>query len=223
MPTPKATFFTSGAQQRLELAVRMNDAQAIRQALLAGAQVNARGRKDATALMIAVDAQADRAVDALTAQGADPNLRATDGVTAVHLAVENHGTRPNGRHILEAVMRAGGDPNTRGPDRDPVLTRFTADRDLDDIRWFKSLGADLDALTRSERPLIADTALAQDWDVVWCLIELGAKYDYERSPDALSRSLRSSYPSADSPLYPFKVKVWTFLKDKGIAVAPLKP
>jgi len=56
---------------------------------------------------------------------------------------------------------------------------------------------------------------------VWCLIELGAKYDYEQSFQSLSRALKGAYPSADSPLFPYKERVWQFLSEKGIAVAPL--
>lgn len=86
----------------------------------------------------------------------------------------------------------------------------------------KELGANLDITTRAGDPIITWASTSRDWDVVWCLIELGAKYDYETtSRRPLSRSLAANFPSPDSPIYPYKVKVWEFLKSKGIAVPPL--
>ncbi len=223
MASTKAIFFPSGVQQRLETAIRSNDAGSVAQLLSDGAQVNAHGKHDVTPLMIAVDAQAPSAVAVLVRAGADSRLKASDGTSALHLAIENHAARPNGHAILEMVMKAGGDPNAARPDGDPVIMRFIYDHDLDDLRWFKSLGANVDVRARSGRPLIADAAFAQNWDSVWCLIELGAKYDYEHTLYPLSEALNSSYGSApDSPLRPYKLKVWQLLKDKGVAVHPLK-
>ena len=86
----------------------------------------------------------------------------------------------------------------------------------------KVLGANLDITTREGDPIITDAALGQDWDIAWCLIELGAKYNYEQtSRQPISASLRGTFPSPDSPIYPYKVKVWQFLKAHGIAVPPL--
>jgi hypothetical protein len=171
--------------------------------------------------MIAVDVQAPGAVAVLVRAGADSGARSSDGAGAVHLAVENHAAKPNGHAILEMVMRGGGDPDTRRPDGDPVIMRFIYDHDLDDLRWFKTLGANVDILARSGRPLIADAAFAQNWDSVSCLIDLGARYDYEHTLYPLSEALNSSYGSApDSPLRPFKLKVWQLLKEKGVALKP---
>lgn len=223
MPSTKAVFFSSGIQQRLETAIRADDPAAVAQLLAGGAQPNARGLREVTPLMIAVDAQAPRSVAVLLEARASPNLKAIDGAGAVHLAVENHAVSPNGHAILEMIMKAGGDPNTRRPDNDPVIMRFIYDHDLDDLRWFKSLGADVDILARTSRPLISDAAFAQNWDGVWCLIELGAKYDYEDTLYPLSEALDSSYAaSPDALLYPYKMKVWQLLKDKGLLRRPMK-
>ena len=171
--------------------------------------------------MVAVDAQSPRAVATLLRAGASPNLKAADGAGAVHLAVENHAATPNGSDILAMVMRAGGDPNTRRPDGDPVIMRFAYDHDLDDLRWFKTLGADFDIRARTDRPVISDIAYGQNWDCVWVMIELGARYDYEGTVDSLSGALDSPYASSPgSSLYPYKLKVWQLFKDRGLAVKP---
>lgn len=223
MATTKALFFSAGPQQRLEVAVRADDPVGIDQLLSAGAQVNARGLHEVTPLMIAVDAQAPRAVAALLRASANPNLKAADGAGPVHLAVENHAAKPNGHAILELIMKSGGDPNTLRPDRDPVIARFLFDHDLDDLRWFAAFGANVDITGRGSRPLIANAAFGQNWDGVWCLIELGATYDYEHTLYPLSEALDSPYGSSpDASLYPYKRKVWQLLKDKGLPVRPWK-
>lgn len=220
MPPTNATFFLSGVQRDLEVAIRSDDPVAIERLMDAGAQVNGRGVHDATPLMVAVDCQSPRAVATLLKRGANPNLKAADGAGAVHLAMESRGA-PAGRQILEMIMRGGGDPNTRRPDGDPVIVRLFIDHDLDAVRWFKSIGADIDILSRSDRPVISDEAYAQDWDSVWVLIELGARYDFEQTAYPLSKALKSPYGSSpDGKLYPYKRKVWEFLKEHGIAVGP---
>lgn len=37
----------------------------------------------------------------------------------------------------------------------------------------------------------------------------------------MTRTLRGTFPTPDSPIYPYKVKVWEFLKSKGLPVPPL--
>ena len=221
MASTKAIFFSSGIQQRLEVAIRSNDATAIGLLASEGAQVNARGLHGVTPLMIAVDTQAAQAVPALLRVGANPNLKAADGAGPVHLAVESHAAAPHGHAILEMIMRAGGDPDTMRPDGDPVIVRFTYDHDLEGLRWFRSLGANLDIRGRSGRPILSDLAFSQNWDSVWVMIELGARYDYEGTPDALSGALNSTYASSpDAQLYRYKRQVWELFKEHGIAVKP---
>jgi hypothetical protein len=223
MPATRTRFFAPGPQQQLEAAIRADDAFAVDRQLSGGAQVNARGVHDVTPLMIAVDAQSPHAVAALLRAGADPNMTAADQAGPVHLAVESQLTTPNGRAILAMVMKSGGDPNTLRPDGDPVIVRFAYDHDMDGLRWFKALGANLDIRGRSGRPIISDLAYGQNWDSVATLIELGARYDYEDTVYPLSKALRSTYGSSpDSVLYRYKLKVWQTLRDHGIALTPLE-
>lgn len=215
----KTGFFKQGTEAELELAIRSDDPVGIGRAIAAGAQVNARGLHNVTPLMIAVDRLKPKAVAELLARGANPNLKAADGASAVSLAVENYRHAPE---IMFAVLRGGGDPNMRRPDGDPVIMRFVNDRNCQYIRQMKDLGANLNIVSRTNDPIIIEAAVGQDWDVVWCMLELGVKYDYElssRSP--LSESLRGDFPAPDSPIYPYKKKVWQFLRDHGIAVPPL--
>lgn len=212
-------FYSDSRMTALARAVAEDDPPAIDAALSAGADVNGLGRHNVTPLMIAVDLQKERAVAALLTRGADPNAQATDGASPVSLAVENYRRNPR---ILEAVMKAGGSPDIRRPDREPVIMRFINDQDCQSLRRWTQYGANLNVTTRGGDPVITTAALRQDWDVVWCLLELGADYDYEgASRQPLSASLAGPYPSPDSPLHPYKVKVWEFLRDRGLRVPPL--
>ncbi len=46
-------------------------------------------------------------------------------------------------------------------------------------------------------------------------------YEHGKSRQPLSLALKGRYPAPDSPLYPYKLKVWQFLADKGIALPPM--
>ncbi len=208
-------------QEALEAAILADDRSGIAQALAAGSQVNARDRNQVTPLMLAVDRLRQQAVAELLARGADPNLKAADGASAVSLAVENHAKAPE---LMITIIRAGGDPNARNRGNDPVMMRFINDRNCEALRQLKALGADVNALSRSRTPLILDAALGSDWDVVWCLLELGAKYDHPPGPpeNNLGQMLADPYPAPDSPIYPYKVKVRDFLRAKGVRTPPLR-
>ena len=223
MASSSNKYFPSGPQAALEMAIRADDPSGIARARAEGAGVNAVGRFDITPLMVAVDAQRPRAVDALLRAGALPNAIARDRSGPVSLAVKSVRAAPHGREIMLAVFRAGGDPDTRQPDGDPVVMQFILDHDASGLKLMKSLGANLDILDRGGDPLITNVAIAQDWDMVWALIELGAQVDYEhgKSRQPLSLAFKGRYPAPDSPLYPYKLKVWHFLMDKGIALPPM--
>ncbi len=210
--------FTKPTMDLLE-SMKQDNQSGVSEALQAGANINEVGLYGMTPLMYSVDKMDQPAVTALLALKANPNLKADDGASAVSLAVGNYRDAPE---IMFAVIKGGGDPNTRRPDDDPVIKRFMNDRNCEFIRHMKALGADLDITTRAGDPIITGASTARDWDVVWCLIELGAKFDYETtSRRPLSRSLAAKFPSPDSPIYPYKKKVWQFLKDNGVAVKPL--
>ena len=221
MPSTKATFFSSGIQQRLEVAIRTDDTPSIDQLLAAGAQVNARGLHDVTPLMIAVDAQSPRAVAALLRAGANPNLKAADGAGAVHLAVQSRRPNRHGHEILGRCHESWRRSELEATRWRSRPCHFTYDHDLESLRWFKALGADLDIIGADNEPIISGQAYAQNWDCVWVMIDLGARYDYENTVFPLSKAINGSYAaSPDSTLYSYKLKTWQLFKDHGFAVKP---
>jgi hypothetical protein len=130
----------------------------------------------------------------------------------VTLAVNGYARDPQ---LVRLVLDAGGDLNTRRADGKPVMggSSLTA-------IWRRSpicvRGAQIDAMINGQ-PMIVDTAYALDWDVVWRLIELGARLDTPQVKAGLIEA--SKVPGAtlpDSPIYPYKVKVWHRPKELGL-------
>ena len=222
--TSTPQFFASGPQAALETAIRVDDVAGIGAALVHGASVNATGKFNITPLMVAVDAQRLQAVRALLKAGALPNALAQDGNGPVSLAVKSYLAQPHGREIMLAIFEAGGNPDTRQPDGDPVLMTFIYDHDLADIALMKRFGANLDIRDRGGDPLVTKLAMSQGWDMVWAFIELGAEVDYEngKSRQPLSLALKGDTPVPGTALFAYKLKVWQFMRDRGLPVPPMK-
>ena len=211
--------FGSG-EAALEAAILADDATGVARTIAAGARVNAQDVQQVTPLMLAVDRLKLNAVTALLAAGAAPNAKAVDGTSAMTLAAQNYQRAPE---LIFALIRAGGDPNSRRRDGDPIIISVINDRNCAYIRRMIAAGADVNALTRNKEPLLIDAATGSDWDVVWCLLELGAEYRQPSGPPDfnLSQILAGPMPSPDSPIYPFKVKVRDFLRAKGLPAPDL--
>lgn len=207
----------TGPNAALKRAIEADDAQAVDAALAAGAEVNARGTHNVTPLEFAIGAFRGNAARALIRAKADPNLKDDEGDSAVTVAVTAYARAPD---LLPVVLDAGGDPNTRRRDGDPVIVRFLNDRNLDAIAFLHGRGASIDGVA-AERPMIVDAAFANDWDVVWKLIELGAKLDSPKVRNGLVFAFKApEITPPDSPLYPAMVKVWRHLKGLGLNPTP---
>jgi hypothetical protein len=71
------------------------------------------------------------------------------------------------------------------------------------------------------RPMIVDAAYGTDWDVVWRLIELGARLDTPEIKAGLNEAFKVAGATLpDSPIYPYKVRVWHRLKELGLNPTP---
>lgn len=203
----------TGRDVPLERAIEADNPAAVTTAIAAGASANARGAHGVTPLEFAVGTGRKKAAAALIAHHADPNLRDEEGDCAVSLAINAYRRDPA---LLALVLDGGGDPNAARPDGDPVIVRFINDRDLDAITYLHARGADIDAEVDGQ-PMVVNAAWGADWDVVWRLIELGARTDTPKAAAGLIETFK--IPGAtlpDSPIYPFKVKVWEHLKAQGL-------
>lgn len=206
----------TGKDLALQKAIDADSAEQVTAALRAGAGVNAKGAHGVTPLEYAIGHFKKAAFAELLRHHANPNQRDDEKDNAVTLAASAFARDPS---YLLLVLKAGGDPNTRRPDNDPVLVRFIHDRNLEGIRTMKANGADLDLPDRNNDPMILVAGVVEYWDVVWCLLELGARYNYPESRYSWPKNFSDPRVTPpDSPLYSSKVKVWRFLKEHGVQV-----
>lgn len=207
----------TGLDAALGRAIDADDAAAVEAAIASGADANAKGQNGVSPLEYATGTFRKQAVRALIRHRADPNRKDAQGDSAVTLAVAAYARDPE---LLAMVLDAGGDPNSRGRDDEPVIAYFCSARNLDAMTFLRQRGADLD-VDYEGRPLIVSYAQSVDWDVVWHLLELGARTDTPKVRDGLVAAF--NVPGAtlpDSPLYPAKVKVWRHLKASGLNPTP---
>ena len=113
--TPAATSkrrAVADSGDTLHRAARAGDLRALDAILSAGTNVDERDRRGWTPLMHAVNEDRGRTVERLLAARTDPNIRAADGTTALHIAVKLGRTG-----IAATLRRAGADPWLAGPGR----------------------------------------------------------------------------------------------------------
>ncbi len=196
---------------QLENAIEHDDAKGVAQAIFQGANPNTKGAYGVTPIIMAVGQLKAQAAFELLRLGADPNITDDEGDNAVTLAVRAYKEKPK---LLKMVMDSGGNPNILFPDNTPVIEYFLNAREYKGARHLINSGANIDARTRAKRPLIISHGLRENWDVVWTLLQCGVKYDYPH--EIFTWQDIFSAPDTtppDSPLWPFKVKVWKFLKE----------
>jgi hypothetical protein len=206
-------FQGSEADEALEQAIDQNDADLVARAIQRGANPNLRGLHGVTPLLMAVGKLKPRAAAELLRQGADTGERDAEGDNAVTLAVRAYQKNPD---LLRLIIDGGGDPNTLLANGNPIAVSLLDDAQFGGFRYIVSAGADVNAYTRTHYPLLLKYAISEDWEAVWHLLELGARYHY---PDAnvTWRELFSApnVQPPDSPSWPYKVKVWRFVKERG--------
>ena len=212
-------YFTKNTAERaLESAINNDDAQGIVAAIAQGVDVNTVGKAELTPLLLSVGRLKVNASRELLKNGADPQTRNMTKDNAMTVAVDAYYKVPE---LLEMLLEYGGNPSTRRSDNNPMIMRFLTDYKFDAVRYLASKGGDINARTRTEEPLVVSYALSGDWDAVWVLLKLGADYNYADEQLNIEGLLNDPDRHAPgSPLWPYKVKVWKFLKEKGVAVAP---
>jgi hypothetical protein len=206
-------FQGSDSEKMLEQALEQDSAEGIVKAIKAGANPNSRGLYGVTPLEMAVGKFKKQVVAELLRQGADTSVRDIEGDNAVTIAVRAYKRDPQ---LLDMLLDAGADPNTLRANGDPIIVRFLADHDLDAIRYLHAKGANIDSRDRTNDPLIMGEGIGEAWDSVWTLLELGAKFDYYHERFTWLEIFSNPYSTPpDSSLWPFKVKVWKFLRQRG--------
>ncbi|MDY6985652.1 MAG: ankyrin repeat domain-containing protein [Candidatus Thermoplasmatota archaeon] len=124
----------------LMLAAAKGDVRRVRDLIAKGADVNARNKWGATALMYAVNHSGSVEVaKILIENGADVNARDNNGETALIDATDR-----GNREMVKLLLESGADVNARTNDGVTALTYATARRNRDLVRLLLENGADVD-------------------------------------------------------------------------------
>lgn len=214
------TMYFNKTEATLEQAIMSDDGGAVKATIKQGANANAVGLHGVTPIIVTAGNLKFNAMKALIESSAKPNTYDENGDNAVTLAAQ---TFKNGdKRYLEYLLDHDGDVNSKLPDGDPLFKRIALNHDLDEIRWIIKKGADINAITRTERPLIYSYASSIDWDTVWVLMESGANYHFTDPRFIWKEDFAdASETPPGSPLFEYKEKVWRKLCESGIEVPPL--
>jgi hypothetical protein len=212
--------YFEGVQARLEAAILTDRPEVVREAVAAGAELDATGREGVTPVIFAFSRKKKIALEELLRLGADPNIRANNGQSAVTVAARIALTDID---YLKILLSHGGDPDARGPNDEPIGGLLIGQRNNDGLRLLASHGANLNALDRTQTPLILQAALIRYWDTVWTLIELGVNWRVERMGITVPWIVHTGKPSSDSPMLPWWEKTMEFLKNNDVSFPPASP
>jgi len=131
----------------LHLAALRGNLEAVRLLLDAGAEVNARGFRDATPLMSACDAGKLAVMQQLVSRNADIKAKNTFGQTALHCAAGSILASPQ---VLEFLLAAGADPNSLENGGRTPLHSAVAVVDPEKVEVLLKAGADPRAVASGE-------------------------------------------------------------------------
>ncbi len=183
--------------QKLAVAARAARLASVNAALAAGADVNARDAEGKTALFRAVAERRPEVVVLLLANGANPNLAATDGKTPLMQCATD--ANMDSERMLMDLLVAGSDVNATARDGSTALSEAVAARNNTAAQWMIWRGASLD-VHAPEGTLMQIASLMPDWpSMIELLKRAGLKE--EASPQTMQEDfiLFSAVRAGDGP------------------------
>jgi ankyrin repeat protein len=181
----------SGGATALMHAALLGGPDVMRLLLDAGADPNAKNRRNATALLWAVtDAGAVRL---LLEHGADPNIKSIEGRTPLYLA----STEPAGVDIVKLFLDKGADPNGKDlTGRTPLMAASTAGN-TEAMRLLIAKGAKVNASMGSGSTAIINAAASRNLSAVQFLIDQGADVNSRTKRGATALDIAASWGSVE--------------------------
>jgi ankyrin repeat protein len=181
----------SGGATALMHAALLGGPDVMRLLLDAGADPNAKNRRNATALLWAVtDAGAVRL---LLEHGADPNIKSIEGRTPLYLA----STEPAGVDIVKLLLDKGADPNGKDlTGRTPLMAASTAGN-TEAMRLLIAKGAKVNASMGSGSTAIINAAASRNLSAVQFLIDQGADVNSRTKRGATALDIAASWGSVE--------------------------
>ena len=219
MAASKAELYFDGEQLDLAKAIDSLSPDAVSQALGNGAQVDKPGKSGVMPLAYAASLPgAASVIEILLGAGADPNSQDDSGHSPVTIAVLAAHPRDGKFDLgnITAVLEGGGDPNALFPNNDPALSRSIGQNNPALMTLLIEKGADPDARTRTDTPLIISAALGKYWDAVWVLIEGGADWRVVNKGSSMPATSDRPGVGESAPSYADWKKVRAFLVEQDI-------
>ncbi len=161
----------------MEAVFNSND-KMVRYLIKKGADVNARGMYDMTALEVAVSQRRYSIAEALLAAGANPNISVgTMTSSAMSLSVTKDG---GDAKMLKMLADAGGKVNAEYYDGMTLLmVAVENDANMETVRLLLELGNDISAVDDSGKNVLSYAAMFEtDTEVIRYLIEKGADVNH---------------------------------------------
>jgi len=119
--------------------------------------------------------------------------------TALHVAADWPGYFPNGPQVVQALVEAGADPNTRNPGDESPLHWAASSDDIDVAAALIDAGADIEALDGSIGTPLANAIGYACWHVADLLVARGARVDEPWHAAALGMLDRLAALLGDQP------------------------
>lgn len=204
-------YFRDARMIELAKAIHAGDLDQLERLVAEGADLNARGRKGATPLGVAMMWLQKDAFRRLLELGANPNLLTPEGASVMHLAA----VAEDSDWLLLALSH-GGDPNLIGSQgKTPIFEAISAFRP-ESVRVLLTHGADSNHRDSTGDPPLLHAAGLNRYDLVYILLEDGADYRLKDNwGGGLTDMIARSHVSPGRELYEWRQKVIEWLERRG--------
>jgi hypothetical protein len=193
-------------------AIDRDDLGEIDKAIIAGADLNLKGKDDTTILIYAIAAKKSRAFEHLLTRGANPNVRINGIHSIIHLAAYS----PITSEWLRILLKHGADPNFEGFERyTPIFSAVHGK--IENLEMLLNSGADIEHKGDiDETPLLFAAGL-NFYDKVHFLLTRGADF---RAKNKFGRGLEfyvvTSTVDPSSEKFKWREKVIKLLIENGV-------
>ena len=212
--------FTDSKEIALITAAQKGDVKGVQAAVHSGADPNARGKDNATPLLILLGTSVNKeGLAALLSEGANPDIPATRGIAPLVLVA-----LAKDPELLRIMLKGGANPNLKGSAGEPLIWLAARDGRWENVDTLLKNGADINALDGSGYTTVMRVASLQQFDRVMWLIDRGADVRHVTHIGvSLVDFVSSDNTPPSSPQYEWRQKVIALLQAQGNRVPGSRP
>lgn len=155
----------------------------------------------------------------LLKKGASPNARLGGNFKSILFGA----TKMKDPFFLETALKYGGDPNQTIPMfswEEPLFWFAITNKRLENLKTLLEYGVDVNATEHNGKTIISCAAGLGQFDMVYLLLERGARYSVERKYGTLVERLENRAVHPDDRQYAWRNKVLELLSVQGVEVIP---